>query len=247
MKKLVGLLAAVLVLPAAIFAQDARVYRYEPFDMLVGVNVGAGMGLGGHIFKPDQTTGNSSPGYEYEAPALGNGYLMGYSDLGLTYDFYIFNWLSANSGLLFHSQWSLIWKEAYNDPDLEIKTEDALQYTAYLTIPLQAHINVPRAEWLYAGLGLNLNIPLYSPLEKTAQFTGLSADDVPKKGPFFVSLPIDVGFDFVKPKEGGARLFLRITPNFIKGHTDENGNEKVPTTFGVIWQIYNFRIDTKSY
>jgi hypothetical protein len=113
-----------------------------------------------------------------------------------------------------------------------------MQYTLYLTIPLQAHVNVPRAEWFYAGLGIAFNIPLFSPFEKTADFFGLSNEDMPNlKGAFFVSLPIDVGFDFLKAGEGGGRLFLRFTPTFI------DGNTLLP--IGFIWQIYNFRIDTR--
>jgi hypothetical protein len=95
-----------------------------------------------------------------------------------------------------------------------------------LTIPLAAHVNIPNAEWLYAGIGLSLNIPV------TGMFDGLA--EVDTKGKFFAGLPIDVGFDFVKPGKGGGRFFFRITPEF-----HEKG---IAVPIGFIWQIYNWKI-----
>jgi hypothetical protein len=101
MKKFTGLLLMACIFSTAAFAQEERQHKYEPFDMLIGINVGAGFGVGGRIFKPAKKT-NTSSGYGYEDTtdlALGNGYIMGSTDTGLTYDFYIFNWLSVNTGL----------------------------------------------------------------------------------------------------------------------------------------------------
>jgi hypothetical protein len=57
------------------------------------------------------------------------------------------------------------------------------------------------------------------------------------KGDFFVGLPIDIGFDSVKPGRGGGRFFFRITPEFHK--------KGVAVPIGFIWQIYNWKIYSK--
>jgi hypothetical protein len=61
---------------------------------------------------------------------------------------------------------------------------------------------------------------------------GLAGIDT--KGDFFVGLPIDIGFDLVKPGRGGGRFFFRITPEFHEKGT--------VLPIGFIWQMYNWKI-----
>jgi hypothetical protein len=89
---------------------------------------------------------------------------------------------------------------------------------------------VPKLEWLYTGIGLNLNIPILG------MFDSLTGENT--KGDFFIGLPIDLGFDFIKAGRGGGRFFFRITPEF-----HENGTT---LPIGFIWQIYNWKIYSKN-
>ncbi|MDR1239358.1 MAG: hypothetical protein LBK27_04525 [Treponema sp.] len=219
MKKIIGLLVMVCVLSAAIFAQeDVRKHQHEPLDMLLGINLGTSLFL---EFK-DMATDKPKASFFRSA------------DFGLTYDFYVFSWLSATTGLFLHPQFSIIWKEEYaNRPDIEAK--DIIQFPLCLTIPLQAHVNVPRAEWLYLGAGVNLNIPITSLMGEAAKVTGLiGLETFDSKGKFFVSVPLDFGFDLIQSRDGGARFFFRFTPAFLE--------QKTLVPFGIVCQIYNFRI-----
>jgi hypothetical protein len=244
MKRVAGLLLLVLFFSAAAFAQRERTHKYEPFDMLIGINLGGSIGIGGKILEPVKSEDDTTIRF-------GDGYITGSNDIGLTCDFYIFNWLSVNTGLLLHPQINVIWKKEYNNAtkketastswddttqeDDEVGLQDVMQLPLCLTIPLQAHINVPRAEWFYVGIGMNINIPIAGLFDRTAEFVGAEMPDT--KGDVFISLPIDLGFDFIKPMDNGGRLFFRMTPSFIQKQT--------LWSYGFIWQIYNFRIDTK--
>ncbi|MDR1315864.1 MAG: hypothetical protein LBK13_03225 [Spirochaetales bacterium] len=216
-----GLLVLVLagVLAGVIFAQEenktpAAVHKHQPFDMLLGLNYGLGI----------------TPNIGDWANVLGGGdtfpkgnYALAF-DFGLTYEFYIFNWLSANTGLLLHPDIYLILDQDLNSDDIELTDIAASPFC--LTIPIAAHVNIPKVEWLYAGIGLSLNIPI------SGIFDGLAGTDT--KGDFFVGLPIDLGFDFIRPGRGGMRFFFRITPEFHEKGT------AVP--IGFIWQIYNWKL-----
>jgi hypothetical protein len=214
-----GLLVLVLasVLAGGIFAQEGGeqstdLHKHQPFDMLLGLNLGLGITPNvGDLLSVGSS--NSIP--------KGN-YAVIY-DFGLTYDFYLFNWLSFNTGLLLHPDIYLLLDQDLDNID---SFTDIAATPLCVTIPLAAHVNIPKVEWLYAGIGLTLNIPV------SGMFDGLAATDT--KGDFFAGLPIDIGFDFVKPGKGGARLFFRITPEFHEKGT------AVP--IGFIWQIYNWKI-----
>jgi hypothetical protein len=213
-KKMVkkGLLVLVLmaVVTGGIFAQDETIHKHQSFDMLLGFNLGIGVTTNiGDL----RNIKNSIP--------KGNYAVMG--DIGLTYDFYLFNWLSFNTGLLVHPDVYILLDQSYDNVD---NLTDIAASPLCLTIPLAAHINIPKVEWLYAGIGLSLNIPISGILDKHF--------GVDTKGDFFAGLPIDIGFDFVKPGKGGGRFFFRVTPEF-----HENGTV-VP--IGFIWQIYNWKI-----
>jgi hypothetical protein len=209
------LVLAVFIAAGGVFAQDANaVHKHEPFDMLLGLNFG--MGITPNIGDLLAISNGTIP--------KGN-YAIAF-DFGLTYDFYLFNWLSFNTGLLMHP-------DIYVILDIDLMGVDEFTDIAAsslcLTIPLAAHVNIPKVEWLYAGIGLNLNIPIAGLLDSLAGFD--------TKGDFFVGLPIDIGFDFVKSGRGGMRLFFRITPEFHEAGT------AVP--LGFIWQIYNWKINGK--
>jgi hypothetical protein len=212
-----GLLALVLasVLAGGIFAQgrDSAAAKHQSFDMLLGLNFGIGMSPNmGELFSAIS-----------DSRIPEGNYAMAY-DLGLTYDFYLFDWLSFNTGVLVHPDIYLLLDHDWENVD---NFTDIAATPLCLTIPLAAHINVPKVEWLYAGIGLSLNFPIMG------MFDGL-AEDFDTKGDFFIGLPIDIGFDFVKPGRGGGRFFFRITPEFHEGGT--------VLPIGFIWQIYNWKI-----
>jgi hypothetical protein len=207
-----GLLVLVFAAAVAggVSAQDETIHKHQPFDMLLGFNFGIGVTPNiGDIF----TIENSIPEGNYAV----------IWDIGLTYDFYLFNWLSFNTGLLLHPDIYVILDQDYENVD---SFTDIAASPFCLTIPLAAHVNIPKVEWLYAGIGLSLNVPI------SGIFDGLTGVDT--KGDFFVGLPIDIGFDFVEPGKGGGRFFFRITPEFHEKGT------AVP--IGFIWQIYNWKI-----
>jgi hypothetical protein len=217
-----GVLALVLasVLAGGIFAQE-DIHKHQPFDMLLGLNFGMGItpNMGGLV----RDLSNSR---------IPKGNYAITFDFGITYDFYLFNWLSFNTGLLLHPDIYAVLDQDFNNVD---SLTDIAATPFCLTIPLAVHINVPKVEWLYAGIGLNLNIPLVGMLDNTMAAVG--AGEIDTKGDFFVGLPIDIGFDYVKPGRGGGRFFFRITPEF-----HENGTA-VP--IGFMWQIYNWKIFSK--
>lgn len=210
-----GVMALVLagILAGGVFAQEE--HKHKPFDVLVGLNFGLGISPGiGDLFSPSNG----------EIPQGNYAFTI---DFGVTGDFYLFPWLSFSTGLLLYPDIYLIL-----DQNLEgIKSFTDIAATPLcLTIPLAAHVNIPWVEWLYAGIGLNLNIPL----------TGMADSLMPgidTKGVFFVGLPIDIGFDFIRKGRGGMRLFFRITPEFHEKGT------AVP--LGFIWQIWNWKVFSK--
>ncbi|MDR1410979.1 MAG: hypothetical protein LBI91_02095 [Spirochaetaceae bacterium] len=211
-----GLLVLVLAsaLAGGVFAQEA-IHKHQPFDMLLGLNYGMGITPNiGDLFSA--AGGGSIPKGNYALTF----------DFGLTYDFYIFNWLSVGTGLLLHPDIYLVLDQDLNNID---SFTDIAASPFCLTVPIAAHVNIPKLEWLYAGIGLSLNFPI------SGIFDGLAGIDT--KGDFFAGLPIDIGFDFVRPGRGGMRFFFRVTPEF-----HEHGTT-VP--IGFIWQMYNWKIYSK--
>jgi hypothetical protein len=108
----------------------------------------------------------------------------------------------------------------------------------YLQIPFMVHFNIPVVEFLYLGAGVAANIPVWGP-------DSLVGDNIAKyfkdgiAGNTFLSVPIDVGFDFCKRGRGsGARLLFRIQPEFFQG-----GFMSCPIS--LTWQIWNWRVHSK--
>jgi len=222
MKNKLLILVLVVFITGGLFSQEAdsdEVHKYEPFDMLIGLNMG--FGFTPNIFSV--LSGDISKG----------NYGLVF-DFGLTYDFYLYNWLSFNSGLILHPG-------IYVFAATELKNVDSFTDFAAtplcLTIPLMAHVNVPYVEWLYAGIGLTLNFPITSMLDQAAGTAGMDLK-VDTKGKFFVGVPIDIGFDWIKPGKGGKRFFFRIMPEFHDGGT------VVP--IGLIWQVWNWKIYSRN-
>jgi hypothetical protein len=212
-----GLLVLVLlaVLAGNVFAQEQTgvIHKHQSFDMLLGLNLGFGITPNiGDIFN----IRDRIPKGNYAVVA----------DFGLICDFYLFSWVSINTGLLLHPDVYVILEQDLGGVD---SFTDIAASPFALAIPLAAHFNIPKAEWLYAGIGLTLNIPV------SGMFDGLAGIDT--KGDFFVGLPVDIGFDFISPGRGGGRFFFRVVPEFHEGGT------VVP--IGFIWQIYNWKIFSK--
>jgi len=144
------------------------------------------------------------------------------ADLGVTYGFYALGWLSLDTGILLHS-------EFYSDLNL-LSGKEPMRFPMCFTIPFGIHFNIPNAEWLYAGVNVCINIPI-------ADLKSLDDKNAFTQSKTFVSLPIDLGFDLIKPGRGGSRILFRIMPTFHEGGT------VVPV--GIFWQIYNWKVYSK--
>jgi hypothetical protein len=204
MRKWLSVLVVLFFTSSILFAaeeSDAK-HKHQPLDMLLGFNAGVGGMVTGDFL-------NLEPG---------SNFLVSY-DLGLTYEVYIFPWLSVNTGLFIHPEMRLAVPSSV-DPNLTMS--DFFAFPICLTIPISAHVNIPFVEFLYVGAGVNINIPLSS-----IEIPGITAaGDL--KGDTFLSIPIDIGFDFMNPNKNGSRFFIRITPSFYAD------NAIVPV--GIMWQ-----------
>ncbi|MDR1230925.1 MAG: hypothetical protein LBK61_05940 [Spirochaetaceae bacterium] len=224
MKKMAGIMVLVVGLSSVGFAQEnassasrqAANHRYAPSDMMLGYIMGSGINGEGDIFN------------------LKKGFFVANAYLGVNYDFYFFNWLSASTGLYLLELTSVVLKEDLSMMSSDLSITDMMQTPVCLTIPVSAHVNVPRAEWLYLGAGVNFNIPLFSLLDTAPEVANVDLPDT--KGSFFISVPIDIGIDIAKGT-GSRRFAIRITPNFLKSGT--------LVTYGIMWQN-NSRIYRKS-
>jgi hypothetical protein len=196
MKKMASFVVLAVVLSSFGFAQEKpaseTAHRYKPFDMLLGFSAGGGFNMKGRPFELEQ-----------------DSFFIVDAYAGVNYDFYILNWLSASTGLYAYEVVSMNNKADLSNSDLT--ASDVMRTPFALTIPLSAHVNMPGLEWLYLGAGMNFNIPLFSLLA--------SNPNIPDtKGDPYISLPIDVGFDFTA---GGSlwRILFRATPHFFKPDT----------------------------
>jgi len=151
-------------------------------------------------------------------------------DLGLSYDYYQTGWLSFSAGLNTH-----FGMYAFLTQDLMVKPNtgflDIASTPLFLAIPLSAHINIPYVNFLYAGIGVSLNIPLVSIITSDDPEDPRQPD---MSGDVFLGMPIDIGFDLMPEDSGGMRIFFRITPEFHRSGT------VVP--IGLVWQVFNLKI-----
>ena len=215
------LLALAALLAGTVFA-GGRQPRHYARDMYIGFDLG--FALSPNISKLNNE--NAIPAGDYALVF----------DAGLNFDYYLFSWLSLNTGFFAHAGIYLLWdKPVYLIDDTNFS--DYAKTPICITIPIMAHINIPGPDFLYLGLGVNFNFPVKSMLDK-------DLPGIDTKGRFFVGLPIDFGFDFIKPGKGGGRFIFRLTPEF---HTVKMGGRSYsgkPITLGFIWQIYNINISS---
>jgi hypothetical protein len=214
-KKFILIVLLFAIVSGAAFAQ----HKYQASDMLLGIDFG--MGLTANAF-----TMSSLPW-----PAANYALTL---DLGLNYDYYIFPWLSFNTGIFAKTGLYLALKTAITEDDHDLMA--VAKTPVCLTIPLTAHINVPIVNFLYLGAGITLNIPVSSYSVDELQ---IGDDEVSfgKKGGFFLGIPLDIGFDMVKPNKGGSRFIIRIAP--------ELHSEGLFIPVGFMYQMHNFRIYSK--
>jgi hypothetical protein len=170
--------------------------------------------------------------------------------LGVSYEYYVFHWMTVGTGLGFSPEVntatkggrsSIVVTGEMNEDDAKQAAVDEIlslvhiQAGLFLTIPFNVHFNIPKVEWLYGGLGLEIHVPI-----SDLGLDSLLPADIIKylpggsiKGETFVSLPIDIGFDLCRVKKNGkpalGRLFFRIEPEFLSG-----GFVSVPVS--LVWQ-----------
>jgi hypothetical protein len=204
-KKSLIVVVLAIVIAGGAFAQEE--HKHESLDVLMGINYGMGITPNiGRLFSGDIPSGN---------------YALTF-DFGLTTDFYALKYLSFSTGIFMHPD---IYVTLDRDKEVENFT-DVAAVPLCLTIPFAVHVNIPYAEWLYMGIGVSLNYPIFSILD--------SVVNKDTRGPFFIGLPMDLGFDFVKPGGGGMRFFFRVTPEFHEKGT------AVP--IGFVWQVWNWKL-----
>jgi hypothetical protein len=171
-------------------------------------------------------------------------------NFGLSYEYYVFHWMSVGTGVGFGPEVNVATKGGTHkitvstaetqDEAKEAAVNKALevihvQAGLFLTIPFNVHFNIPKVEWLYGGLGIEFHIPV-----SDAGLDSLIGEDIAKylpggsiKGEMFISMPIDIGFDFSRIKANGQearnRLFFRIEPEFFN-----NGLMSFPIS--LVWQ-----------
>ncbi|GMO41900.1 MAG: hypothetical protein Ta2B_21980 [Termitinemataceae bacterium] len=171
-------------------------------------------------------------------------------NIGLSFEYYVFHWMSVGTGLGFGPEVNAVTKggrsgikvnkESTEDSAKKAALKEAskvvhIQAGLFLTVPLNVHFNIPTLEWLYGGLGLEFHIPV-----SDAGLDSLLGSDIAKylpggsiKGETFISMPIDIGFDFSRIKSNGkpamSRLLFRIEPEFF-------GEGLMSFPISLVWQ-----------
>jgi len=213
-KRIILAFFLVFVLTGSVFS--AEQFKHQRGDMYAGINLG--MGFTPSLFNVF-SVGNSFPKGNYALTF----------DAGLSYDYYQTGWLSFSAGLSTH-----FGMYAFLTQDLPLRQNAGFFGIAStpvsLAIPLSAHINIPYVSFLYAGIGMSLNIPLVSILKSD------DPDDIrqPEMNDVFLGMPIDIGFDLMPTDSGGMRFFFRLTPEFHRSGT--------VMPIGFVWQVFNLKI-----
>jgi hypothetical protein len=278
MKKNVSVLVLAMFVAGGVFAQGAP-HKHSAGDMLLGLNWSfLGLMMNTNPIDAVSTVVDSltfDADYGIDAPTLTAWATINTSivlptffatarilTLGVSYEYYIFHWLSVGTGLGLGPEVNLVTKGEKmginktmtytygQDPDAALDdaiaavTEDAIdealkvvhmQAGLFLTIPFNVHFNIPKVEWLYGGLGIELHIPL-----SDLGLDNILGSGITKylpggsiKGKTFVSMPIDVGFDFslikMNGKSWGNRMFFRVEPEFF-------GEGLISLPISLVWQ-----------
>jgi hypothetical protein len=201
----------IFVLTGSVFS--AELFKHQRGDMYAGLNLG--MGFTPNLFNV----------FSASDPFPAGNYALTF-DLGLNYDYYQTEWLSFSAGLMAHFGMYAFLRQ---DLPQNAGFTDIAAAPLALTIPLSAHINIPYVSFLYAGIGVSLNIPMVSLLG------GSDPEDLRQyEEDVFLGMPIDIGFDFMPEDSGGMRFFFRITPEFHRS------GSVMP--IGFVWQIFNLKI-----
>ncbi|MDR0684072.1 MAG: hypothetical protein LBF83_02955 [Spirochaetaceae bacterium] len=213
MNKVVNAVVLAVVLCSFGFAQETpaseNTHKYKSLDMLLGFSGGGGFNMKGDAFQLEK-----------------DSYFIVDAYVGVNYDFYILYWLSASTGLYVYEIMSVNNKVDLSDTNTTLT--DVMRTPIALTLPISAHVNMPRLEWLYLGAGMNFHIPLFSMIPASSGMPDTKGDP-------YISLPIDVGVDF-KAGNKLCRILLRATPHFFEPDT--------LVTFGIMFQN-NIKIYSK--
>lgn len=169
----------------------------------------------------DMLLGIALDGYGY----MSTSDLTMLGGLGLTYEYYIFNWLSASGG--FFGNGGVV-ARGTNLGSAEGKaTAGGIPF--YLQIPLDVHVNIPKVAWIYTGLGFSFDIPLFS---MSDTIIGVPASTMAS----FLAIHGDIGLDFIK--KHGWRVLLRVSKSLVNLN---EGYYPEPILFGLLMQ-YNIKI-----
>jgi len=204
-KKWVILFIILILFTGNAFSQEQEnEHKYNKGNVLLGFEIGLGL------------TQNIFPSFFklfFEEEVQKGNYSM-FNEVGLNYNIYFSNYLSLSTGFLFRPEMYLLL-----DNDLEEKRFiDIAEVGIFFIIPILFHVNILHAEWLYLGSGVKLHAPMITLLNNE----------------FFFSIPLELGFDFIKPGKGGSRFILKVIPEF-----HQNG---ITWPFGMSYQ-YNWRIN----
>jgi hypothetical protein len=197
MKKSSVLLLTLFLTGGILLAQEQK---HTAGDMLLGIGTGAGFGG-----KWDEL--------DYEI----------WGSTGVSFDYYPLDWLSISGGA------SIYLNEFVSPPETPAEvtlenffetfwafTDGIFRFPVSVSVPLEVHANIPRAEWLYTGIGFSVQIPFM-------EMYGFGTH--PLMGAY-TTLYGDLGFDYTDAKRGG-RFFFRVGHNLM---------ENAHTTIGFIWQ-----------
>jgi hypothetical protein len=211
-----------------------KLHRHNSFDMLLGINVGLGAGWSGNKLPDILWT---------DEVDVKKGDVNMAASVGLNYDLYFFHWLSISTGISLRPMLAVVLREDKIPFRLGDQADDStviIRNPVSLTFPLQFHINVPFAEWLYLGAGVNINIPVenFNLLSSLIKYDEGSA----KRGVTFFSIPIDIGFDSIKPGKGGSRFFFRYERSYLDSLSFLD-SDAIINTYGFIWQLHNFKLN----
>ena len=114
------------------------------------------------------------------------------SALGLTYEYYFLDWLSVDGGFLF-----------------KLNIDLNYGFPGYILFPISVHANIPKAEWLIAGLGFSFDIPLFCAMPPNVDADGNTWPDAIMAA--FFAIHADIGFDLKN-----VRILFRVSRDLAR-------------------------------